>query len=90
MGQKIYLWFVLSNSVSALSCDFMHFLLLDILLALLGLLSVLTYKAHNISKQNSDLKFNRNAFHKVTMALNELCNVFYICTTYSIFVDIAY
>lgn len=57
-------------------CDFMHFIPFGILPALLGLLPILTQKAHNTSKHNSDLKFDHNTFHKITVALNELCKVF--------------
>ena len=50
--------------------------------ALLGLLPILTYKAHNISKHNSELKFNHNTFHKIIIGVTELHKVFfYICIT---------
>lgn len=61
---------------SSLLCDFMHFIPLGILPALLELLTILTQKAHNTSKHNSDLKFNHNTCHKIIVAPNELCKVF--------------
>ena len=64
--------------------------------ALLGLLPILTYKAHNISKHNSELKFNHNTFHKIIIRLIELREVFFIyvsptpASPYSILMYTAY
>lgn len=66
LGRKYIFDLFFPILLSALPCDFMHFILLDISLALLGLLPVLTYKARSINKHNWDLKFNHKTFHSST------------------------
>lgn len=75
-GRKYIFDLFFPTWLSTLSCDFMHFIFLDILPTLLGHLPSLTLKTHNTSKHNSELKFNHNTFHKITVMLNELCKVF--------------
>lgn len=65
-GRKYIIDVFFPTLLSALPWDFMHFILLDTWLALLGLLPALTYKTHNISKHNWDLQFNHKTFQGST------------------------
>lgn len=75
MRQKIYLWFILFNSLEFFIVWFYAFHTSRYFTCTFGT-SILTQKAHNTSKHNSDLKFNHNTCHKIIVAPNELCKVF--------------